>query len=223
MKQQTVLAFDVYGTLINTSGISDLLKEIAPQKVDAMVEMWRNKQLEYSFRQTAMGMYKGFSFCTQAALEYTCKYHQIDLSVEKKSNLLQAYKRLPTFDEVKPSLDILKTNYQLYAFSNGESETLEQLLNYNQLTSYFNAIVSVEKTGHFKPSPQVYAHFNEATNTQKENTYLVSSNPFDIIGAAYFGFKTIWIQRSEKSIFDSWQIEPNYIITRLDEIETLNI
>jgi 2-haloacid dehalogenase len=221
MKQNKVLAFDVYGTLINTSGICYLLKEICAEKADLMIEMWRNKQLEYSFRQTAMGIYKGFSYCTETALEYTCEYHKLVLTDKQKTNLLQAYNELPVFDDVKSSLTALKNDYELYAFSNGESENLQILLDYNKLTKYFNDVVSVEAQKQFKPSPKVYAHFNEHTNTRKENTYLVSSNSFDIIGAAYFGFKTIYLQRNEKSVLDPWGIEPDYVIKSLEEISTL--
>lgn len=219
--KNSIFAFDVYGTLINTSGVYESLRNLFPQQASSMVEMWRNKQLEYSFRQTAMGIYKGFSFCTQTALDYVCKYHDVVLTNEQKNSLLQIYNELPAFDDVKTTLSELKEQNRVYAFSNGESAILHKLLDFNKLTEYFHGVVSVEKTKHFKPSPQVYAHFNEVTNTKKEHTFLVSSNPFDVIGAAHVGFKTIWVQRTEKSIFDTWGIEPTFVIKTLADIKTL--
>lgn len=216
-----VLAFDVYGTLIDTSGVYAQLKRIFPRHASTMVDMWRSKQLEYSFRQTAMGLYRGFSFCTRAALDYVLQYHRLAATAEQKNELLQSYNKLPAFADAKPALAELKAAHSVYAFSNGEAKNLDALLTLNQLTAYFDDIVSVERTRHFKPSPQVYAWFNEATATRKEDTFMVSSNPFDIIGAAHFGFQTIWLQRSQQTVFDPWDIAPHHSVTSLAEIAPL--
>lgn len=214
-----VLAFDIYGTLINTSAVLDLVKDHTKEHAQSVVDLWRSKQLEYSFRQQAMGIYKGFSFCTRAALDYACATYGLNLSEADKSHLLKSYETLDAFLDVLPSLDALKQKgIALYAFSNGEREQLERLFQHNGMAEYFDQMVSVEEVQQFKPSPDVYQHFNQVTKTQKEHTILVSSNPFDILGAANYGFGTIWVKRSEKAIMDSWGIEPDHIVSSLHEI-----
>jgi len=222
MSKDYVFAFDVYGTLIDTAGLSNLLTKFCPQNGKAMVELWRNKQLEYSFRQTAMGMYRGFNFCTKFALDYTCRYFSEQLSKEQKQELLDSYKKLPVFDDTVEALRSLSAN-KIYAFSNGVPSDLKEMLDYNNITKLLTGIISVETTQHFKPSPETYEHFNAATSSTKDNTILVSSNPFDIIGASYHGFKTIWVQRSSSNIFDTWDIEPDFVINNLTEISNLKL
>lgn len=222
MRAKTVMAFDIYGTIVDTAGVYQALHALAPENAAGITEMWRNKQLEYSFRQTAMGMYRGFAFCTRTALDYTCRHYQLDLSAAQKADLLDLYNRLPAFADAKPTLKQLNKQ-QLFAFSNGESENLTKLLTHNGLIDCFNAIISVEKTRHFKPTPKVYEWFAQTSNSDKDNIFLVSSNPFDVIGAADFGFKTIWVQRSKGNLFDDWGIKPNFIIDNLTAILDLDI
>ena len=212
-----VLAFDVYGTLIDTTNTRILLSEFAGDRAEFMTEMWRNKQLEYSFRQSAMGFYKGFSFCTQTALDYTCKYYDVVLSDEQKQALLESYNKLPVFSDTIDSLKEL-SNIDKYVFSNGEFDVLQKLLKHNVIDHYFKEIISVEETHNFKPSGEVYSHLQSICKLEKENIYLVSSNPFDIIGATYYGLKSIWIKRSDKTIFDEWGIHPTHTIESLTDI-----
>ena len=89
------LAFDVYGTLINTHGVISLLNGMIGHTAQAFSNTWREKQLEYSFRRGLMQNYVPFSLCTQQALDYSCKAHNIALTQDQKSELLNLYKHLP--------------------------------------------------------------------------------------------------------------------------------
>ncbi|MCW2119620.1 haloacid dehalogenase type II [Flavobacterium sp. 7A] len=216
---QKTIAFDIYGTLINTESILQSLKIIDAQNATDIMETWRNKQLEYSFRRGLMNSYVDFSVCTANALDYACLKHGSVIDKAQKESLLQEYKKLPVFPDVVSTLEKLhKENIKLVAFSNGSRNAIIELLTNAQILHIFDKIVSVEDVQSFKPSPIVYAHLLKETDSEKSNTWLVSSNPFDITGAGSFGLQTIWVQRSDKSLFDPWEIQPSRIISKLDDI-----
>jgi len=221
MKQ--VLAFDVYGTLINTQGVLVLLEKMVAKKALLFSETWRSKQLEYSFRRGLMKRYEGFSVCTKEALDYTCEMLKIALTSEQKKQLLESYKTLPVFDDVEKGLSQLQHNYQLVAFSNGEKESVEKLLNNANIRSYFNDIVTADEIQTFKPDPDIYQHLLNRAHSKANQTWLISSNPFDVIGAKSFGMNAAWVKRSSSAVYDPWGIEPNIVIKRLDNLtEQLN-
>lgn len=213
------LAFDVYGTLINTSGVFNSLENMIGEQAKLFMDTWRNKQLEYSFRRGLMNQFIDFSVCTKDALEYSCLFFKIDLTNAQKNALLNEYKSLPTFPDVKKGLQKLKEEgHKLYAFSNGSANAVSNLLINAEIIDLFDGVVSVEEVQVFKPSPKVYQHFNTKTNSTKETSWLISSNPFDVIGAASYGMKTAWLQRNSNSIFDPWGIEPTTVINNLSEL-----
>ena len=114
-----VLAFDVYGTLIDTTGVVSKLRELIGVTAGDFSRTWREKQLEYSFRRGLMRQYEDFAICTRDALEYTCAYFDAALTQADKEALLSTYRVLPPFDDVTTSLDGLRNGgFELYAFSN---------------------------------------------------------------------------------------------------------
>ena len=214
-----ILAFDVYGTLINTSGVFNSLEQRIGDKAKLFMDTWRNKQLEYSFRRGLMKKYTDFSVCTKDALEFCCKAFKIKLSIRQKDALMDEYTILPTFLDVKTGLQSLKeSGHKLFAFSNGSTSAISKLLSNAQIFDSFEGIVSVEGVKMFKPSPLVYEHFNKETNSAKSDSWLISSNPFDVIGAISYGMRSAWVQRSPDSIFDPWGIEPTTIINKLTDL-----
>ncbi|WP_372745811.1 haloacid dehalogenase type II [Lutibacter sp.] len=213
------LAFDVYGTLINTSGIYTILESMIGEKATPLMNTWRNKQLEYSFRRGLMNSYVDFSVCTKDALEFSCNTFKVNLSDAQKEALMNEYKVLPAFADVQEGLEKLKEEgYKLYAFSNGSAETVSNLLKNANIFYLFNDVVSVEDVQIFKPSPKVYEHFLKKINATKSNSWLISSNPFDVIGATSYGMKSAWVQRSQDSVFDPWGIEPTTIINTIKQL-----
>ena len=194
MKQ--MLAFDVYGTLINTQGVLVLLEQMMENNALLFSETWRAKQLEYSFRRGLMKRYVKFSVCTKDALNYTCELLKIALSNEQKKQLLDSYKTLPAFNDVEKGLAQLQQNYQLVAFSNGEKESVDGLLNNANIMKYFDDIISADEIQTFKPDPLIYQHLLSRTNSEAKQAWLISSNPFDVIGAKSFGMNAAWVKRS---------------------------
>lgn len=213
------LAFDVYETLINTSGVSDSLKQLIGNMAKPFMDTWRNKQLEYSFRRGLMDKYADFSVCTKDSLEYCCQMFKTDLSIEQKEALMNEYTILPAFPDVETGLENLKeSGHKLFAFSNGRESTVLKLLTTAKIIDLFDGIVSVENVETFKPNPRVYEHFNKVTNSSNSDSWLISSNPFDVIGAISYGMYSAWVQRTQDSIFDPWGIEPTMIINEMTEL-----
>ncbi len=215
------LAFDVYGTLIDTSGVFKSLKKMIGKKAKPFMDTWRNKQLEYSFRRGLMNKYADFSECTENALEFSCMAYQTDLNQSLKDSLMDEYTFLPIFPEVYAGLQTLREyEHKLFAFSNGSKKAISTLLTNAKIIDYFDGIVSVEDVLTFKPSPLVYNHLIDKTSSTKSNSWLISSNPFDVIGAISIGMRSAWVKRSADSIFDPWGIEPTITINGISDLSS---
>lgn len=213
------LAFDVYGTLIDTHGVVSKLEKVIGTKAEEFSHTWREKQLEYSFRRGLMQNYANFAICTSHALEYTCMYYKVLLTGEQKQELLDYYRELPAFKDVKESLTRLKAaGFRLYAFSNGSADAVERLLVAAGIRDYFLGVVSVDDLKSFKPNPAVYSHFLRESGAKGSSAWLISSNPFDVIGAISTGMHAVWVQRTKEAIFDPWGIEPTIIVESLEDL-----
>lgn len=181
--------------------------------------LWRDKQLEYSFRKAAMKQFNHFSECTSQALDYCDAFFNTKLSNDKKAKLLGMYRMLPAFEETASCLKELKKNGdEIIAFSNGKQNDLISLFEHANIIQYFNQIISVDEVKTFKPSPAVYELLAHKSSSEKENTWLVSANSFDIIGASAIGLKTIWLKRDPKAVFDPFGITYTYTFNSLSEI-----
>jgi 2-haloacid dehalogenase len=210
------LAFDVYGTLIDTHGVVVMLGKHVGEKASEFSRIWREKQLEYSFRRGLMQNYQNFAVCTSDALDYTCAYFKASLSQGDKQELLDAYKVLPAFDDVKEGLDLArKAGFRMFAFSNGSAEAVQALLINAGIREYFIDVVSVDEMKSFKPNPGVYCHFLRRAGATGADAWLISSNPFDVIGAISSGMRAAWVQRTPEALFDPWGIEPTLTVTSL--------
>ncbi|GGI71496.1 haloacid dehalogenase type II [Shewanella gelidii] len=213
------LAFDVYGTLIDTQGVLDTLLQMMGEDAFAFSAAWRDKQLEYSFRRGLMDQYQDFSVCTRDALEFTCQSQQKHLSRIQKLALLEAYKTLPAFDDAPPALAALQqSGYPLFAFSNGSRAAVDQLLSAAGIIDSFQAIVSCEDVKSFKPNPKVYQHFLQTAQVDAQQAWLISSNPFDVIGAVAVNMKAAWVQRSQSQVFDPWDVSPTMTLESLHQL-----
>ena len=212
------LAFDVYGTLINTAGVYESLNDLIPEQAVFFMNTWRQKQLEYSFRRGLMRQHTDFSVCTRDALNFCCATFSVALSDTQKKALLEEYTTLPVFPDVNECLSNCRNSgHDLYAFSNGSAAAVKQLLDYAGILPLFDGIVSTEDAHTFKPSPDVYQHFVKRTSAAIPVTWLISGNTFDVMGAC--GWNAAWVQRSPDSVFDPWdEFKPTATIRSLAEL-----
>jgi len=214
------LAFDIYGTLIDPHGVVDELSKHVGARAQEFSNIWRDKQLEYTWRRALMLRYQNFPVCTRQALDYTDTLLQTGLDESAKAALMQVYRVLPAYDDVPASLQALAdAGFRLFGFSNGVEEAIIGLLENAGIDQYFEGVVSVDALQTFKPDPQVYHHFIKVADTAPENCWLVSSNGFDVIGAVSAGMKAAWLRRSQSVVFDPWGVEPTLVMHRLDELQ----
>jgi len=210
------LAFDVYGTLIDTHGIIFALEKHVGDKASEFSRTWREKQLEYSFRRGLMQNYENFAVCTGNALDYTCSYLKSPLNQRDKQELMELYKVLPAFADVEEGLArARKSGFRIFAFSNGSADAVEGLLKNAGIRDYLGGVVSVDEMRSYKPNPAVYSHFLRRAGAVGANAWLVSSNPFDVIGAVSSGMRAAWVKRSPEAVFDPWGIEPTVTVDSL--------
>lgn len=213
------LGFDVYGTLIDTSGVATALEPLAGQLTPAFTALWRDKQLEYSFRRGLMQNYCHFAACTRHALDYCCQALGVDMTTTDKEALMARYRVLPAYGDVPEALARLQRHgLRLFAFSNGRAEDVAGLLTHAGIDGYFLDVVSTDEIKSFKPNPAVYAHFLRRAKALGHETWLISGNPFDVIGAISAGLCGAWVQRSEQAIFDPWELQPTLIVRNLGQL-----
>ncbi len=215
----TVLAFDVYGTLIDPFHMEVDLRAVFGDKAREATELWRGKQIEYSFRRGLMKKYVNFDVCTEQALRYVASQFGISLSPKAMRELLDQYLSLPAYPDVPSALAKLESRgFKLLACSNGTEGSVRGLLEHAGVLARFSGIVSVDPLGTFKPDPAVYEHLVVQARGAKENVWLISSNPFDVIGAKACGLRTVWVRRDPKKVFDPWEFEPDLVVANLEEL-----
>lgn len=215
------LAFDVYGTLVDTGGVIDALEAVAGDRAGEFSDTWRSKQLEYAFRRGLMRDYVDFSTCTRQALDYTCAVYGLDLKDRERGELMDVYTCLPAFTDVPGSLATLtEQGFRLYAFSNGSAGAVEQLLVNAGIRGHFLGVISVEAVQSFKPDPVVYEYFLRQSGALARESWLISGNPFDVLGAMNTGMNAAWLNRSGKAILDPWGIKPTLETRSLEALCT---
>ena len=166
-----------------------------------------------------MKNYADFAVCTRQALDYTSAFFKTELSDAQKRELLDIYRRLPAFADVEEGLTRLgEDGHRLYAFSNGSQAVVEALLEAAGIRGFFIDIVSVDDLSTFKPDPAVYGYFLQRSGAAGSDAWLISSNPFDVIGAVSSGMRAAWLQRSPDAVFDPWDIRPSLVVNSLSDL-----
>jgi 2-haloacid dehalogenase len=178
-----VLAFDVYGTLVDIHGIRDAAEPFLGAKSSSLLVRWREKTVEYAFRRGLMQNYVEFGECSRQALEYANAELKAGLTDQAKQGLLDAQHRLPAFSDVVAALPLLSNqkNYCV-AFSNGTRAAVEKILRFANLIGFFADIISVDEVRTFKPSPAVYSFLLRRVAREARSVWLISSNGWDVIG-----------------------------------------
>jgi 2-haloacid dehalogenase len=190
------IAFDAYGTLFDVFSVTALSEELFPGKGDALAQLWRLKQLQYSMLRSLMGRHRDFWRLTEDALVYATKSLGLDLTPDRRARLLDAYLTLTAFPDVKPGLEALKRRgLRLAILSNGAPNMLEAAVRSAGIGDLLDSALSVEEVKIFKPSPRVYHLASEHLQVRPAEVGFVSSNCWDVAGAASAGLETFWIQR----------------------------
>ena len=179
MKNVKAIIFDAYGTLFDVNSAAEKCKGKIGDKWEGFANYWRTTQLEYTWLRSLMNRHKDFWQVTEDSLDKSMKAFKIDISM--RSELLDLYKILSTFPEVKEVLNSLKEkNYKLAILSNGTPALLNQLVKSNNLDSIFDDIFSIEEVGIFKPSSKVYDIPIKKYQIQKNDVVFLSANTWDI-------------------------------------------
>ncbi len=218
-RAKVVLAFDVYGTLIDPFRMEEHLRSAFGERAREASELWRAKQIEYSFRRALMMKYRNFGECTGQALRFVTAQLGVSLSEESQAALLSKYRELPAYPDVSTALDALASRgFRIAACSNGTENAVRELLDHAGVIARFSKIVSVDPIRTFKPDPAVYEYLLGELRARRDMVWLISSNPFDVIGAKACGLRTVWVQRDAKRVFDPWEFEPDLVVHGLAEL-----
>lgn len=195
------LAFDLFGTLLDTSAIERELRGMVPDPT-GFAAAWRGKQLEDAFLLTAMGRFLPFSEVTDRALRHVAARQGVALDDKVVDRLMAAWTTLPPFPDAREALKVLGSRYTLAVLSNADPEVLETALHNAGLREVVQVLVSAAEVRALKPSPKVYAHGAKRLGLPMEEVALVSSNGFDAIGAKAAGMRAIWVNRSGAPLDD---------------------
>ena len=216
MKKIKAIIFDAYGTLFDVNSAAEKCKERLGNKWEGFANYWRTTQLEYTWLRSLMRRHKDFWQITEDSLDKSMNFYNIDNSM--RSELLNLYKVLSPFTEVRDALNKLKqSNYKLAILSNGTPDLLNELVVSNQLKDIFDDIFSVEEAGIFKPDSKVYDLPINKYNIEKNEVLFLSANTWDVSGAGNYGYNTVWVNRNN-NIFDKLDFEPNQQISNLSEL-----
>ena len=197
----SVCVFDAYGTLFDVAGATRAAAAEGAHPAlgadwAAIAEDWRRKQLEYSWLRTILGAHADFWQVTADALDWAMEARGL-ADPALRTRLLDLYRELPAYPEVPGVLDGLKARGIAAALlSNGSPGMLADAVRSAGLTDRLDAVLSVEETGVFKPSARVYALVGNRFGCRPETVLFVSSNGWDVAGAAAFGFRTLWVNRA---------------------------
>ncbi len=188
--------FDAYGTLLDVhAAVARHAQAVGPDAA-RLSELWRGKQLEYSWVTALMGRYEPFWVLTERALDHTmARLPSVPSSV--RGPLLEAYRCLAAYPEAAAVLKALRARGARTAvLSNGDAAMLKAAFDNAGLTPLLDRIVSVDEVRTFKTSPQVYARVASIFEVSASQVSFVSSNRWDVAGAVSAGFRCLWVNRS---------------------------
>jgi 2-haloacid dehalogenase len=188
------LVFDAYGTLYDVQSVRGLATGLCGARGELVTQLWRLKQLEYTWLRGLMRAYEDFWPVTRASLEYALLAAGLEPSDEICQPLMQKYLALDLYPEATEALDALAP-YKLAILSNGSPMMLDELVRNSGVAGRFADVISVDRARSFKPDPACYALVEPALGIAREEVLFVSSNGFDIAGAKRFGFQVARIER----------------------------
>ena len=219
MKNIKAIIFDAYGTLFDVNSAAEKCKDKIGDKWEGFANYWRTTQLEYTWLRSLMNRHKDFWEVTEDSLDKSMKAFSIDISM--KSELLNLYKKLSPYSEVKKVLNSLKEKkYKIAILSNGTPSLLNELILSNNLVNAFDDIFSIEEVKIYKPHSKVYNIPINIYQINKDEVAFLSANTWDVSGGGNFGYNSIWVNRN-KNIFDNLDYKPKNEIENLTQLLSL--
>jgi 2-haloacid dehalogenase len=192
----SVYVFDAYGTLFDVHAAIARHRAQAGADADRFSEIWRTKQLEYTWTMTLAGQYLDFWTLTERALDYTfARVPSVDRALREK--LLEAYLSLDAFSDARAALALLKNRgLRVAILSNGSPRMLTAAVNASDLGELLDGVLSVDALRIYKPRPEVYALVTDRFGVGPRDVAFISSNRWDVMGADAFGFHPVWVNRA---------------------------
>jgi 2-haloacid dehalogenase len=225
MSTPSAFVFDAYGTLFDVHSIAALAEQVAPRQGGILSQLWRTKQLEYSWLQSLMQSpsqpREDFSALTAHALDYALSQLTIALDAADRARLLDGYRNLAPHSDAAAGLECLAPRPR-WVLSNGTQAMLEPLIAGSALAVHIDGVLSVDAAGIYKPSPRVYQLAVDRLGLAPRNIGFVSSNGWDATGAKAFGFTTFWINRNGLPV-ERHGPPPDYVLGSLTEFAALGL
>jgi 2-haloacid dehalogenase len=188
------IVFDAYGTLYDIQSVAAVTEETFPDYGDIITQIWRIKQLEYSWLRALMGRYQSFSVITRESLAYTLRVLGLTYDDDVFARIIEKYLHLDLYPDAMSTLAAMKDR-KLAILSNGSPDMLNPLIKNTGLERVLDATISVEANRIFKPNPLAYSLIETTLAIEPGSVLFVSSNPWDACGAKAFGLNVAWIER----------------------------
>jgi len=188
------VVFDAYGTLYDIQSVAGVTEDAFPGYGEIITQIWRIKQLEYTWLRSLMRRYQDFSAVTRESLAYTLRILGLEYDDGAFARLIDKYLHLDLYPDAKAALAAMK-DCKLAILSNGSSDMLGSLVRNSGLERVLDATISVDAAKIFKPSPEAYALIEATLGIPPADVLFISSNPWDVCGAKAFGLNVAWIER----------------------------
>ena len=216
MNNTKAIVFDAYGTLFDVTSAAEKCKDKIGDQWETFANYWRTTQLEYTWLRSLMKKHKDFWQITEDSLDKSMLTFKIDKSM--RNELLNLYKELSTFPEVKSVLEELKKkSIKLAILSNGTPSLLSNLVKNSNLENLFDDVFSIEEVKIYKPDPKVYDIPINKYKVKKEEITFLSANTWDVSGGGNYGYNAIWVNRTN-NVFDKLDYKPKNEVKNLKEL-----
>src|SRR5699024_4370542 len=212
------IIFDVYGTIFDMSSLEDKITQFDDALAKSVSKLWRKTQLNHMILRQIMQRYIPFDDLTKDALRYVLDEHQIQYNREDINRLFEAFLDLNYYSEIPRVLsDLNSKGFHIGVLSNGDNSMLMPLVDDSKISGYIGSVMSVDEIKQYKPSPASYALILKYYKLKREDILFVSSNTWDVTGAANFGFDTVWVNRKGEQYDNNGQL-PTITVNNLNEM-----
>jgi 2-haloacid dehalogenase len=216
--QPRAVLFDAYGTLFDVYSVGALAEQLFPGQGESLAKLWRDKQIDYSRLLTLAGRYQPFGTVTRNALRYAAQQLKLPLDSAAEERLMSQYQQLTAFPENLDVLQALKARgVPAGVLSNGDPDMLRAAVHSAGLQAWLDPVLSVDSVRRFKTDPQAYALGPQALGLAARDILFVSSNGWDAIGATWFGYTTLWVNRAGLPL-EQLDTNPTRIGSRLTDV-----